>query len=269
VAEPTTSVLLEGVFPHAVIVPLQDRGDAVRRLRKDVADPEAIDAYVSTEILLRDVLRINLAEVHDVYSIEPPSRDGFARQHVGLVVYNAPDLLKYINQWIDSDASAAARARLRPETDYWVDALTWLNRSSKHVETARVWGTILLLVFVGLCGLMVLGWLWRKNRGVKTLPEPVTNPLNADEPPDVPELEPVPPAEPAEDVLLVPAKHSLLSRRETEVLRLLAQGKQSGEIARLLGIETKTVEAHRQNLRAKLGLRNTADLTRYAIENNI
>jgi two-component system, NarL family, nitrate/nitrite response regulator NarL len=56
-----------------------------------------------------------------------------------------------------------------------------------------------------------------------------------------------------------------LSPRETEVLILVAKGKQSGEIARILGIETRTVEAHRQKIRDK-GLRTVADQTRYAIE---
>lgn len=60
-----------------------------------------------------------------------------------------------------------------------------------------------------------------------------------------------------------------LSARETEVLQLVAQGRQSGEIARLLGIETKTVETHRQKIRDKLGLRSVADLTRYALENGL
>lgn len=60
--------------------------------------------------------------------------------------------------------------------------------------------------------------------------------------------------------LLVP-----LSPREKEVVILVAKGKQSGEIARILGIETRTVEAHRQKIRDK-GLRTVADQTRYAIE---
>lgn len=270
VVEPTTSVLIEGVFPNAVIVPLLDRGDAVTRLKKAVSDPEAIDAYVSTDILLQDMLHINLASVQEDYRIEPPSLDGFARQYVGLVVYNDPALLTYLNQWIDSAASADARAKLRPPADTTLEVVTWLNRSTDHLARVRVWGSLLLVV-VGLLLVVVVWLLLRQRRLVRS--QPISASLVCCEPEDnAPlETEEQPPLEVVgDDVPPLPLScNAVISRRETEVLQLLAQGKQSGEIARLLGIETKTVETHRQNLRAKLGLRNTAELTRYAIENNI
>ncbi len=315
-AEPTTSVLIEGVFPNAIIVPLQDRGDATRRLRKVITDPNAIDAYVSTDILLQDVLRINLAEVQAAYSIEPPSSDGFARQQIGVVVYNAPDLLKYINQWIDSSASSAARAPLVPKTDIGVETLTWLNRSTAHLAQMHRWLVGLAVLLVGSIGILgFFSWrLWQQQRlpipslllasevplpPETSLPTETPLPIETSLPPETPlppeTLLPTetpqilnthipPPTEPSNTppetttltsgnvptVSLLPlGKTPTLSRRETEVLRLLAQGKQSGEIARVLEIETRTVEAHRQNLRIKLGLRNTAELTRYAIENNV
>ncbi|SEB04950.1 MAG: response regulator transcription factor [Candidatus Thiothrix putei] len=62
---------------------------------------------------------------------------------------------------------------------------------------------------------------------------------------------------------------SPLTSRETEVLILVAKGKQSGEIARILKIETRTVETHRQNIRDKLGLRSVAELTRYALDHGL
>jgi DNA-binding NarL/FixJ family response regulator len=56
-----------------------------------------------------------------------------------------------------------------------------------------------------------------------------------------------------------------LSAREREVLRLVADGKSSKEIAAALGLSPKTVEGHRTRLMAKLGLHETASLVRYAV----
>ncbi len=56
-----------------------------------------------------------------------------------------------------------------------------------------------------------------------------------------------------------------LSSRETEVLRLIAEGRTTAEIAEDLGISVKTVETHRRQVMEKLDLRNIADLTKYAL----
>jgi DNA-binding NarL/FixJ family response regulator len=53
--------------------------------------------------------------------------------------------------------------------------------------------------------------------------------------------------------------------REEEILKLVAEGHSSKEIARILVISVKTVERHRANLLSKLGLRDRLELTRYAI----
>ena len=58
---------------------------------------------------------------------------------------------------------------------------------------------------------------------------------------------------------------ALLTPREEEVLRLIAEGHTGREIAALLFISPKTVERHRTNILDKLGLRDRLDLTRYAI----
>jgi DNA-binding NarL/FixJ family response regulator len=60
-----------------------------------------------------------------------------------------------------------------------------------------------------------------------------------------------------------------LSRRELEVVKLIAEGHTSDEIAALLGISTSTVERHRTHSLAKLGMRNRVDLTRYAIRRGL
>ena len=60
-------------------------------------------------------------------------------------------------------------------------------------------------------------------------------------------------------------KTAELTSREREVLQLVAEGKANKQTAAELGIGTKTVEKHRGNLMQKLGIHNTAGLTRYAI----
>jgi DNA-binding NarL/FixJ family response regulator len=60
-----------------------------------------------------------------------------------------------------------------------------------------------------------------------------------------------------------------LSRREREVLRLIAEGTRSPSIADQLHISLGTVEVHRRNIMRKLGLRTVADLTRYAVREGL
>jgi DNA-binding NarL/FixJ family response regulator len=57
-----------------------------------------------------------------------------------------------------------------------------------------------------------------------------------------------------------------LTRRQEQVLRLIAQGLLNKEIAGQLGISIKTVEKHRQGVKGRLHAANTADLTRRAIQ---
>lgn len=60
-----------------------------------------------------------------------------------------------------------------------------------------------------------------------------------------------------------------LSRREREVLQLIAEGYSNKQIAEILSISIKTVQAHRTNLMAKLDLHDRADLIKYAIQRKI
>jgi two-component system NarL family response regulator len=59
------------------------------------------------------------------------------------------------------------------------------------------------------------------------------------------------------------------TRREREVLRLIAEGERSPAIAAQLHVSVATVEVHRRNLMRKLSLRTVADLTKYAIREGI
>jgi len=61
----------------------------------------------------------------------------------------------------------------------------------------------------------------------------------------------------------------LLSLRETEVLKLVAEGKTTKEIGELLFISPRTVENHRAHIQKKLALSNTAELVRYAFQKGI
>jgi len=63
--------------------------------------------------------------------------------------------------------------------------------------------------------------------------------------------------------------NSDLTPRQREVLQLVAEGKAAKEIAYLLNISVRTVEFHKASIMGELGLRSTAALTRYALENGI
>ncbi|TMI73998.1 MAG: response regulator transcription factor [Bacillati bacterium ANGP1] len=69
------------------------------------------------------------------------------------------------------------------------------------------------------------------------------------------------------------ARHQVASHpltvREQEVLRLVAEGKTTREVAQLLGISVKTAESHRMRIMAKLDIHDTAGLVRYAIRQGL
>jgi DNA-binding NarL/FixJ family response regulator len=62
------------------------------------------------------------------------------------------------------------------------------------------------------------------------------------------------------------APEELLTVREREILKLIAEGKSSKEIGELLFISSRTVQHHRANIMRKLGIKKTADLIKYAIQ---
>jgi DNA-binding NarL/FixJ family response regulator len=62
---------------------------------------------------------------------------------------------------------------------------------------------------------------------------------------------------------------SLLSNREREILKLLAEGKTNEEIGTQLRISPHTAKVHRQNIMKKLNLHKTADLVRYAVRTGL
>jgi DNA-binding NarL/FixJ family response regulator len=65
------------------------------------------------------------------------------------------------------------------------------------------------------------------------------------------------------------APPELLTARQVEILKLLAQGRASKEIAFTLGLSSKTVDAHRARIMERLNLRDLASLTRYAVREGL
>jgi two-component system, NarL family, response regulator NreC len=59
----------------------------------------------------------------------------------------------------------------------------------------------------------------------------------------------------------------VLTKREREVIKLIAEGKRTKEIAEYLSLSPKTIEKHRTNLMRKLDLHNVSEVTVYALKN--
>lgn len=72
--------------------------------------------------------------------------------------------------------------------------------------------------------------------------------------------------EPSQDV---PLRLGTLTARQREVLQLVAEGRSAKEIANILKISVKTVEFHKSQIMEHVGLRTTAELTKYAISHGI
>jgi len=69
---------------------------------------------------------------------------------------------------------------------------------------------------------------------------------------------------PERETRITDAAYGTLTPREQEVMRLLAEGLSTKEVAERLFISPKTVENHRTNIMSKLDLHSTIELIRYA-----
>jgi DNA-binding NarL/FixJ family response regulator len=67
----------------------------------------------------------------------------------------------------------------------------------------------------------------------------------------------------------VPTPRRVLTAREREVLKLLAEGRTVRSAASVLGVSAKTVDAHKFNLMRKLGIHNKAELVMWAIQERV
>ena len=61
----------------------------------------------------------------------------------------------------------------------------------------------------------------------------------------------------------------ILTERETEIIKLIAEGLTNGQIAELLFLSTHTINTHRKNIMSKLGVRNTAGIVMYAVKTEL
>jgi len=66
-----------------------------------------------------------------------------------------------------------------------------------------------------------------------------------------------------------PVSQHILSKREEEVLILIAEGLGSDAVAARLNLSKRTIDSHRANIRKKLDLSNSAELVRYAVEHGL
>jgi DNA-binding CsgD family transcriptional regulator len=64
-------------------------------------------------------------------------------------------------------------------------------------------------------------------------------------------------------------RHSGLTAREQEVLKLVAAGLTNREVAGTLGVSGRTVDAHLRSIYAKLGVKSRSAATRYAVQNGL
>ncbi len=67
----------------------------------------------------------------------------------------------------------------------------------------------------------------------------------------------------------IAASSSILTARQREILQLVAEGRTAKQISETLNISLQTVAFHKYQIMNKLGLRTTAELTRYAIQNGL
>jgi DNA-binding CsgD family transcriptional regulator len=75
------------------------------------------------------------------------------------------------------------------------------------------------------------------------------------------------PSHASHSVMVEAGEH--LTKRQREVLKLLAEGKMMTEVGSILNIAPRTVAFHKYKLMEKLGLKSGAEITRYAIRNHI
>jgi DNA-binding NarL/FixJ family response regulator len=61
----------------------------------------------------------------------------------------------------------------------------------------------------------------------------------------------------------------ILTERETEIIKLIAEGLTNIQIADLLFLSTHTINTHRKNIMGKLGVRNTAGIVMYAVKTEL
>jgi DNA-binding CsgD family transcriptional regulator len=129
-------------------------------------------------------------------------------------------------------------------------ALVYLRADLQQVEMSALGYGMRALTFFGI---PLVIWLARQD-AERERNEPLATPAGAQR------------AEPSRSA---EAGHKHLTRRELDVLRLLATGRTNAEIAEQLVVSVRTVESHRASLRRKLGRPSHSELCRHALERGL
>jgi DNA-binding CsgD family transcriptional regulator len=251
-----TTEIIELAFPNAHVVGLRNRTEAVQALTRPSDAEGAIDAYASDEVILTDMLRRDLPAAgapSKHFQVQPPLY-GYSREDYVVVVYNQPTLMEAVDQWLDSPAGREAADALLPRPAMRIRLASWLAWGAPG---AWLWGTLFALAL--LLGSLSAWWLWRNARpwlGMARLPGQAAMPA------DGYDGEGSAPATGTD----TSAPLRELTQREHQVLELIVHGRSNKQVARELGIEVRTVEAHRRNIYGKLGVKNTAELVQVAID---
>jgi ABC-type amino acid transport substrate-binding protein len=102
ISQVTTTQVISQIYPTARVIDVTDRADAINKL-----EGGEIDAYASDEVILVGIKNDKQEFPNsDAFTIEPKIY-GLTREEYGIVVYNNPQLLSDINNWIDGDGQKA------------------------------------------------------------------------------------------------------------------------------------------------------------------
>jgi hypothetical protein len=142
----TTSISIIRSLSLKVIL-LNSRAEALRRLQLAEDDPASIDAYLSDEIIVENMLQE--IRIPQNYHVEPPNDlFGYSWENFGLVIYNEPELTIVLNKWLASPATQELLLPLIPESGF-------TYRCSIENDCEAVSTTSKFMPFVGLL-LMIL-----------------------------------------------------------------------------------------------------------------
>ena len=202
-------------------------------------------ALIDDHQLVRQGLQLVLAGED---GIEVVGEGGSKADAFGIVASTRPDVLLLDLSLADGDAMPMVRELCATYPATRVLVLT-MHRSPETVRQALLAGARGYLVKGAHSGELVQA-IRAVDRGERYVHSSVTEVI-------------------VEDAIRLHHGDDLMSLREREILGLIAAGLAPGDVGRRLGISVFTVRRHVANLSAKLGLRGTAALVRYAVEHDL
>ncbi len=191
------------------------------------------------------------------------------------------DGVEVVGEAEDGGHAVVRATRLRPDLVLMdvtlgsmngIEALTRLRQSAPDVRVMMLsmndsLDTVLQALRFGACGYLLKSAevvelelaIWAVMRGERYF-SPAVSKLLADRLMQVPDQPPKPSPAP---------HHSLLTRRQTQILELIGRGKTSREIASEQGLSVKTVESHRAHIMRRLNIHDVAGLVLYAVRHGL